>query len=54
MNTKQPKLHDFLTQMKIKANLIPTLDRELRKIRTITRHVQNKNLTIFYCKKGIN
>jgi hypothetical protein len=51
MNTKQPKLHDFLAQMKIKENLIPTLDRE---IRTITRHVQNKNLTIFYCKKGID
>jgi hypothetical protein len=34
MALKTTKLHDFLTQMKTKAGLIPNLDHEIRKMRT--------------------
>jgi hypothetical protein len=40
--------------MKTKENLIPNTYDAIRKTRTITQLVQNQNLTIFYCKKGID
>jgi hypothetical protein len=48
---KQPRLQDFLTQMKTRVCLIPNLDHETRKTIIRTRHVRNKIPTRFYCKE---
>jgi hypothetical protein len=39
--------------MRTKLSLIPNLDHEIGKTKTKTWHMQNKNPTRFYCKKGI-
>jgi len=40
---KQPRLQDFLTQIRTKACLIPNPDYETKKTKIKTQHVQNKN-----------
>jgi hypothetical protein len=47
---RQSCLHDFLNQNESKGMLIPNPNCEIRKIRIRTQHVQDKNLTKFYCK----
>jgi hypothetical protein len=49
---KQPNLQYFLTKTKTKVGLVPNLGCETRKTSTRTRYVQNKNSTIFCCKKN--
>jgi hypothetical protein len=37
--------------MKTRATVVPNVDHEIRKTRTRTQHVQNKNLTRIYYKE---
>jgi len=50
---KQPRLQDFLTQIRTKACLIPNPDYETKKTRIKTQHVQNKNSIWIYYKEEI-
>jgi hypothetical protein len=51
---KQPRLHDFITKTKTKVEIIPNLDHEINKIRTITLQVLTKIQKYFIAKKKQN
>ncbi len=50
---KQPKLHELLIKTRTRACLILNPNHEIKKMKTRTKHMKNKNPIRFYYKKGI-